>query len=98
VTKIQGKRKLEIEMASNLTSKSLNGSADIDGLTLANIDLANRKLVARLRERDLQAAGVRIKAAVRRLQDLGIIDSQGRRLNKELPPDMKEESNTDFGG
>ena len=85
-------------MASHLTLNSLNGSADLVGLTMANGDLADRKLVERLRQRDLQAAGTRINAAVQRLQDPGIIDSQGRRLNKELTADMREESATDFCG
>ena len=45
------------------------------------------------------AAGVeRGKAAVRRLQELGIIDSQGNRLRTDLPADMQEGSDRDFGG
>ena len=49
-------------------------------------DLAPQALV---RKRDIQAAGTPIKEAVRRMQDLGAIDSHGRRLKYELPPDMK---------
>jgi hypothetical protein len=75
-----------------------NGPVDLTGVTFGNVDLADRELVARVRERDLEAAEVRIKEAVRRLQQLGIIDAEGRRLNKELPPDMREDSTTDFGG
>ena len=67
-------------------------------MTFANVDFADRELVARIRERDLQAAGLRIQEAVSRLQRMGIIDAEGRRLNKELPPDMREDSLTDFGG
>ena len=45
------------------------------------------------------AAGVeRGKAAVRRLQELGIIDSQGRLLRTDLPVDMQEGSDRDEGG
>ncbi len=84
-------------MASN-GNNGRNGSADLNGVTFANVDLADRDLVARIRERDLQAAEVRIKEAVSRLQRMGIIDAEGRRLNKELPPDMREDSLTDFGG
>ena len=73
-------------------------SVSIEGLTIANVDLSDRELLAKIRERDLQAADIRIKESVRRLQGLGVIDAQGRRLNKELPPDMKEQSTTDFGG
>lgn len=75
-----------------------NGSADLSGVTFANVDLGDRELVARVRERDLEAAELRIKEAVSRLQRMGIIDAEGRRLNKELPPDMREDSLTDFGG
>ena len=73
-------------------------SVSIEGLTIANVDLSDRELLAKIRERDLQAADIRIKESVRRLQGLGVIDDQGRRLNKELPLDMKEQSTTDFGG
>ena len=44
------------------------------------------------------AAVDRVKAAVRELQEKGIIDPQGRRVRKELPPDMQEDADRDFGG
>ena len=45
------------------------------------------------------AAGVeRGKAAVRRLQELGIIDSLGNRIRTDLPADMQEGSDRDEGG
>ena len=94
----QGSVDSEVSMATNANINERNGSGSLDGLTLANVDLSDRELVAKIRERDLQAADLRIKEEVRRLQDLGVIDAHGRRLNKELPPDMKEESITDFGG
>ena len=62
------------------------------------MDFADRALVARILERDLKAAELRIKEAVSRLQRMGIIDAEGRCLTKELPPDMREDSLTDFGG
>ena len=85
-------------MATKATINERNGAGSLNGLTLANIDLSDRELVAKIRDRDLQAADLRIKVEVRRLQGLGVIDARGRRLNRELPPDMKEESITDFGG
>ncbi len=75
-----------------------NRSADLNGVTFGNVDLADRELVARVRERDLEDAEKRIKDAVSRLQLMGVIDAQGRRLNKDLPMDMREDSTTDFGG
>lgn len=74
------------------------GPSVVDGYTWATVDLTNRDLVERLKEQDRLAAGERIKAAVKRLQDLGVIDSEGRRLNPELPADMRDDSETDFGG
>ncbi len=44
------------------------------------------------------AAVVRGKAAVRKLQERGIIDRHGRRVRKDLPTDMQEGGNRDFGG
>lgn len=44
------------------------------------------------------AAVERVKAAVRELQEKGIIDAQGRRIRQDLPPDMQEDADRDFGG
>ena len=44
------------------------------------------------------AAVERGKAAVRKLQEQGIIDSQGRRIRTDLPADMQEGKDHDFGG
>jgi hypothetical protein len=38
------------------------------------------------------------KAAVRKLRDQGIIDDRGRRIRKDLPADMQEGRDRDFGG
>jgi hypothetical protein len=44
------------------------------------------------------AAVKRAKEAARRLQEAGIIDAEGRRIRKDLPPDMHEGKDRDFGG
>ena len=44
------------------------------------------------------AAVERGKAAVRKLQEQGIIDSHGRRIRTDLPADMREGKDRDFGG
>ena len=44
------------------------------------------------------AAVERVKAAVRELQEKGIIDAQGRRIRQDLPPDMHKDADRDFGG
>ena len=44
------------------------------------------------------AAVERAKEAARRLQDAGIIDAEGRRIRKDLPHDMQDGKDRDFGG
>ena len=44
------------------------------------------------------AAVERGKAAVDKLQQQGIIDSQGRRIRTDLPADMQESRDRDFRG
>ena len=44
------------------------------------------------------AAVARGKAAIGKLQEQGIIDGQGRRLRTDLPADMQEGKDRDFGG
>ncbi len=44
------------------------------------------------------AALERAKEAARRLQEAGIIDAEGRRIREDLPPDMPESQDRDFGG
>ncbi len=44
------------------------------------------------------AAVKRAKEAARRLQEAGIIDAKGRRIRKDVPPDMQEGKDRDFGG
>jgi hypothetical protein len=44
------------------------------------------------------AAVERVKAAVRELQGKGIIDGHGKRVRQDLPADMQEGADRDFGG
>ena len=46
----------------------------------------------------LEAAAERIHAAVRELKELGIVDEKGNRVRTDIPEDMKEGSDRDFGG
>lgn len=45
-----------------------------------------------------EAAVERGKEAVRKLQEKGIIDKNGRRIRTGLPADMQEGKDRDFGG
>ena len=46
----------------------------------------------------LQGAGKRVKAAAEELERLGVADKAGKRARKDLPPDMREQADRDFGG
>ncbi|HBY63911.1 MAG TPA: hypothetical protein DEH78_29140 [Solibacterales bacterium] len=46
----------------------------------------------------LTAAGARAKAAAQELETLGITDNRGNRLRTDLPEDMREGADRDFGG
>jgi len=46
----------------------------------------------------LESAGERIHAAVLELKKLGIVDEKGNRVRTDLPEDMKEGADRDFGG
>ena len=43
-------------------------------------------------------AVINAREAVRKLQEAGIIDAEGNRIRTDLPPDMREGSDRDFGG
>jgi len=46
----------------------------------------------------LQAAGERVRAAAEELVRLGIARPDGRRIRTDLPEDMREGADRDFGG
>jgi hypothetical protein len=46
----------------------------------------------------LKRAGEHVKAAARELERAGIADKTGKRLRKDLPKDMREGNERDFGG
>lgn len=61
----------------------------------ATVDVANPEEVAELQRLEDRRASVLARKAVAELQALGIVDKQGRRIKKELPPDMREGSQCD---
>ncbi len=56
--------------------------------TLATVDFNNREELNAVLGEDIRKAGQRIHVAVKKLQDAGIIDAAGNRINKKLPPAM----------
>lgn len=66
-------------------------------LTWANVDVENDAEMDLFREQEERKADERIRKAFRELQEKGIIDEKGELINKELPPDMREDSECDLG-
>jgi hypothetical protein len=46
----------------------------------------------------LKTARERVKAAAEELERLGIADASGKRIRSDLPKDMREGTERDFGG
>lgn len=65
-------------------------------LSLADIDPGDERQMKAWYEQQDALAGERVRAAVANLKARGILDAQGRRINKDLPPDMRDDSNTDL--
>jgi hypothetical protein len=53
---------------------------------------------AKLTEQELEKARVRRREVVADLQRQGLIDSQGRRVKKEIPPDIQPSSKCTLPG
>lgn len=68
-------------MTKRRAAKDLPRISDIDFNSPAERDAYIKELQ--------RQAGENIHAAVRKLKDLGVIDEKGKRVRKELPPDMQ---------
>jgi ABC-type phosphate/phosphonate transport system substrate-binding protein len=66
-------------------------------LTWANVDVDDNAEMEEFRQQEERKARERAQEAVRRLQEQGIMDAHGRRVRKDLPPDMREDSECDLG-
>ena len=65
----------------------------------SNKESASRKRECTRKPDPYYAAAVQnTKEAARRLFEAGIVDAEGRRIRKDLPPDMREGSGLDVGG
>ncbi len=65
-------------------------------LNWATVNVDDRKELAKLDRLEQKRAGELARKAVAELRALGIIDKHGRRIKKELPPDMREDSECDL--
>jgi hypothetical protein len=66
-------------------------------LTWANVDVNDGAEMKELRRQEERKARERAQEAVRRLQEQGIMDVHGRRVRKDLPADMRGDSECDLG-
>jgi hypothetical protein len=65
-------------------------------LTWANIDVTDPAELEAMRAQEAAEATRRAEKAITELQQLGILDAKGRRIRKDLPPDMQEDSGCDM--
>jgi hypothetical protein len=67
-------------------------------LTIDTANLDDEREMDALDEQMIEAGLERIRAEGDDLRRRGLLDAQGNVLLKELPPDMRENSERDFGG
>ena len=67
-------------------------------LTIETVNLDDQREMDALDEQMIEAGLERIRAEGAELRRRGLLDAQGNVLLKELPPDMGENSERDFGG
>jgi hypothetical protein len=67
-------------------------------LSIENVDLDDERQMDAFLDRVLAAGTERVRAEWYELRRKGLLDSQGNLLLKELPVDMMEGADRDFGG
>jgi hypothetical protein len=67
-------------------------------LTIENVNLDDERELDAFVDQVLTAGMERVRAEGDELRRKGLLDSQGKLLVKELPADMKEGADRDFGG
>jgi hypothetical protein len=67
-------------------------------LTIDNVDLDDQSEMDAFMDQVITAGVERVRAEGAELRRRGLMDENGNMLLKELPADMKEGSERDFGG
>ncbi len=70
----------------------------IKRLTIENVDLDDEREMNAFVDQLLDDGMQRVRAEGDELRRKGVLDSEGNLLVKELPADMKEGADRDFGG
>jgi hypothetical protein len=67
-------------------------------LTIETVNLDDPEEFQTFMDQVISAGMERVRAEVAELQRRGILDEKGNLLIQELPPDMREGADRDFGG
>ncbi len=67
-------------------------------LTIEDVNLDDERELDTLDDQAITAGLERVRAEGDELRRKGILDSEGNLLAKDLPPDMQEGADRDFGG
>jgi len=67
-------------------------------LTIESVNLGDQREMDALVDQMFTAGLARVKAEGDKLRQKGLLDSQGNLVVKELPADMQEGADRDFGG
>lgn len=67
-------------------------------LTIETVNVDDEGEVTALEQQALEAGMTRVRARIAELRVRGLIDDNGKLLITELPDDMKEGSERNFGG
>ena len=70
--------------------------AETKRMTWATIDVSDPEQREALHQQMDREAKERARACIAELQSKGILDANGRRIRKDLPPDMREDSGCDM--
>ena len=71
-------------------------STKTQDLTWANVNVDDDAEMKEFRRQEEHKARARAQEAVKQLQEQGIMDGHGRRVRKELPADMRGDSECDL--
>jgi hypothetical protein len=67
-------------------------------ITLETLDSSNEEQLDEFIAQVMEEGMKKVRAETADLQARGLMDSEGKIISKELPPDMRPGSGLDFGG
>ena len=67
-------------------------------LTIETVNLDDVREVDEFDRQVIDAGMARVRSEIKELQQKGLLDAQGKPVLKELPRDMQEGAERDFGG